>query len=116
MRLMKQECHNPKRSLKWPNLALQLMPLLWENLANQLNSVRASTPYTYSFNTGTTAEPDLATRTERLKAALEAATTAGNQQMIESVKAALENREAKMELPSMESGPQAFLKALNEKK
>ena len=30
------------------------MPLLWENLANQLNSVRASTPYTYSFNTGTT--------------------------------------------------------------
>ena len=33
------------------------MPLLWENLSNQLNSVRASTPYTYSFN-GTTAEPD----------------------------------------------------------
>lgn len=116
MRLMKQGGHNSKRSLKWPNLALQLMPLLWENLANQLNSVRASTPYTYSFNAGTTAEPDLATRTERLKAALEAATTAGNQQMIESVKAALENREAKMELPSMESGPQAFLKALNEKK
>ena len=92
------------------------MPLLWENLANQLNSIRASTPYTYSFNAGNAAEPDLSTRHERLKAALDAATTAGNQQMIESVKAALENREAKMELPSMESGPQAFLKALNEKK
>ena len=92
------------------------MPLLWENLTNQLNSVRASTPYTYSFNGGTAAEPDQSTRNERLKAALEAATASGNEQMIESVKAALENREAKMELPSMESGPQAFLKELSDKK
>ena len=47
--------------------------------------------------------------------ALNAIQDSGNTQMIESLNAALEGREASFDLPPIESGPQAFLKTLNQK-
>jgi len=78
--------------------------LLWENLAKQLESVRATAP-AVSADAGVSREA-------RLKAALKAVENSGNTMMIESLKAALEGREAKMELPPVSSGPSAFLKSL----
>ena len=80
------------------------MGLLWENLAKQLESVRAAAPVV-SADAG-------ASREARLKAALKAVDNSGNTMMIESLKAALEGREAKMDLPSVASGPAAFLETL----
>ena len=80
------------------------MGLLWENLAKQLESVRAAAPVV-SADAG-------ASREARLKAALKAVEKSGNTMMIESLKAALEGREAKMELPPVASGPVAFLETL----
>ena len=54
----------------------------------------------------------LVLREARLKAALKAVENSGNTMMIESLKAALEGREAKMELPPVSSGPAAFLESL----
>ena len=80
------------------------MGLLWENLAKQLESVRATAP-AVSADAGVSREA-------RLKAALKAVENSGNTMMIESLKAALEGREAKMELPPVASGPAAFLETL----
>ena len=80
------------------------MGLLWENLAKQLESVRATAPVV-SADAG-------ASREARLKAALKAVENSGNTMMIESLKAALEGREAKMELPPVAGGPAAFLETL----
>ena len=80
------------------------MGLLWENLAKQLESVRASVP-AVSADVGVSREV-------RLKAALKAVENSGNTMMIESLKAALEGREAKMELPPVASGLPAFLESL----
>ena len=90
------------------------MPLLWENLGNQLNSVRSTTNVDYSTWSTPSGAPDQGSREERLKKALAAVKATGNSQMIESLTAALEGREATMELPDLESGPQAFLKTMNQ--
>ena len=105
----------PSKFLIFSLLQSISMPLLWDNFAAQLDSVRASNSLIESSVPANVAIAELSTRHERLKSALAAAAAAGNQQMMESVQAALENREATMELPSLESGPQAFLKALKAK-
>jgi len=105
----------PSKFLIFSLLQSISMPLLWDNFAAQLDSVRASNSLIESSGPANVAIAELSTRHERLKSALAAAAAAGNQQMMESVQAALENREATMELPSLENGPQAFLKALKAK-
>lgn len=91
------------------------MPLLWDNLAKQLESVRAGGGFDYSAWASPAAAPIQGSRDERLKMALDAIQDSGNPQMIESLNAALEGREASFDLPPIESGPQAFLKTLNQK-
>ncbi len=91
------------------------MPLLWDNLAKQLESVRAGGGFDYSAWASPAAAPIQGSRDERLKMALNAIQDSGNTQMIESLNAALEGREASFDLPPIESGPQAFLKTLNQK-
>ena len=91
------------------------MPLLWDNFAAQLNSVRAGGGYDYSTWAAPAEAPLEGSREERLKTALEAIKDSGNAPMIESLNAALEGREASFELPALESGPQAFLKTLDQK-
>ena len=82
------------------------MALLWENLAQQLSSVRASIP---------TASPEAApapqgsgddpsSRRRRLEAALKAIQDSGNTMMIESLKAAIEGREANLNFPPLPTG------------
>ena len=82
------------------------MALLWENLAQQLSSGRASIP---------TASPEAApapqgsgddpsNRRRRLEAALKAIQDSGNTMMIESLKAAIEGREANLNFPPLPTG------------
>ena len=91
------------------------MPLLWENLARQLDSVRAvdSTAGAVADGTGGLS------RQQRLQAALAAIQDKGNPLMIESLKAALEGREPRMQLPELPkglesdlSGPEAYLRSI----
>ena len=91
------------------------MPLLWENLARQLDSVRAAATTTTAVTDGTGG----VSRQQRLQAALAAIQDKGNPLMVESLKAALEGREPRMELPELPqgldselSGPEAYLKAI----
>ena len=82
------------------------MALLWENLAQQLSSVRASIPVA-----STEASPvpqgsgdDPSNRRRRLEAALKAIQDSGNTMMIESLKAAIEGREANLNFPPLPGG------------
>ena len=82
------------------------MALLWENLAQQLSSVRASIPVA-----STEASPapqgsgdDPSNRRRRLEAALKAIQDSGNTMMIESLKAAIEGREANLNFPPLPTG------------
>ena len=82
------------------------MALLWENLAQQLSSVRASIPVA-----STEASPapqgsgdDPSNRRRRLEAALKAIQDSGNTMMIESLKAAIEVREANLNFPPLPTG------------
>ena len=82
------------------------MALLWENLAQQLSSVRASIPVA-----STAASPapqgsgdDSSNRRRRLEAALKAIQDSGNTMMIESLKAAIEGREANLNFPPLPTG------------
>ena len=82
------------------------MALLWENLAQQLSSVRASIPVA-----STEASPapqgsgdDPSNRRRRLEAALKAIQDSGNTMMIESLKAAIEGREAILNFPPLPTG------------
>ena len=82
------------------------MALLWENLAQQLSSVRASIPVA-----STEASPapqgsgdDPSNRRRRLEAALKAIQDSGNTMMIESLKAAIEGREASLNFPPLPTG------------
>ena len=82
------------------------MALLWENLAQQLSSVRASVPVA-----STEASPapqgsgdDPSNRRRRLEAALKAIQDSGNTMMIESLKAAIEGREANLNFPPLPTG------------
>ena len=78
------------------------MPLLWDNLAKQLESVRAGGGFDYSAWASLAAAPIQGSRDERLKMALDAIQDSGNPQMIESLNAALEGREASFDLPPIE--------------
>ena len=86
------------------------MALLWDNLAQQLTSVRATTSAT-AFVTpvavsGTTEDPS--DRRRRLQKALEAIKDSGNAMMIESLNAAIEGREANLNLPELPDGISKF--------
>jgi len=93
---------------KSSDLADSDVGLLWENLAQQLESVRAQSVQPESVALS-------ASREARLLKALKAVENSGNSVMIASLKAALEGREATLELPPVNSGPAAFLKALESK-
>ena len=82
------------------------MALLWDNLAQQLSSVRSSTPTT---PTQTSPGPDVFTdnrsdRRRRLETALLAIQDSGNTMMIESLKAAIEGRKANLNFPPLPAG------------
>ena len=91
------------------------MPLLWENLSLQLDSVRASE----STATAVVDSTGVLSREQRLQAALTAVQDKGNPLMVESLQAALEGREPRMELPELPkgletelSGPEAYLQSI----
>ena len=85
------------------------MALLWENLATQLDRVRAtSTVSQSSVSTTTSVVDDPSDRRRRLEAALEAIKDSGNAMMIESLKAAIEGRQANLNLPELPDGIAKF--------
>ena len=92
------------------------MALLWENLSSQLDSVRASIGRGSAAGSG-----GEESREQRLQKALAAVKESGNSQMIESLKAALEGRQANLELPDLPvpgqtamSGPEAYLAQISD--
>ena len=82
------------------------MALLWENLAQQLTSVRSSTPIATPLTTpGSQASGDNPSdRRRRLETALIAIQDSGNTMMIESLKAAIEGRKANLNFPPLPGG------------
>ena len=82
------------------------MALLWENLAQQLSSVRAPMPIAAPELTTATqgSGDDPSNRRRRLEAALKAIQDSGNTMMIESLKAAIEGREANLNFPPLPTG------------
>ena len=82
------------------------MALLWENLAQQLSSVRASIPVASSEASPAPqgSGDDPSNRRRRLEAALKAIEDSGNTMMIESLKAAIEGREANLNFPPLPTG------------
>ena len=92
------------------------MALLWENLSSQLDSVRASSGRGNAARSG-----GEESREQRLQKARAAVKESGNSQMIESLKAALEGRQANLELPDLPgpgqtamSGPEAYLAQISD--
>ena len=84
------------------------MALLWENLATQLDRVRATNTGSQSSVSTTTVVDDPSDRRRRLEAALEAIKDSGNAMMIESLKAAIEGRQANLNLPELPDGIAKF--------
>ena len=85
------------------------MTLLWENLAAQLDSVRATNTVPPSSASSTVAvSDDPSDRRLRLQKALEAIKDSGNDLMIESLTAAIEGREANLNLPELPDGIARF--------
>ena len=84
------------------------MALLWENLATQLDRVRATNTVSQSSVSTTTVVDDPSDRRRRLEAALEAIKDSGNAMMIESLKAAIEGRQANLNLPELPDGIAKF--------
>ena len=88
------------------------MALLWENLATQLDRVRATNTVSQSSvsttTTTTTVADDPSDRRRRLETALEAIKDSGNAMMIESLKAAIEGRQANLNLPELPDGITKF--------
>ena len=82
------------------------MALLWDNLAQQLSSVRASIPVasTQAAPAPQGSGDDPSNRRRRLEAALKAIEDSGNTMMIESLKAAIEGREANLNFPPLPTG------------
>ena len=82
------------------------MALLWENLAQQLTSVRSSTPIATPLTTqGAQGSGDNSSdRRRRLETALIAIQDSGNTMMIESLKAAIEGRKANLNFPPLPRG------------
>ena len=86
------------------------MALLWDNLAQQLDTVRATesaTAVVAPVSVPETAE-DPSDRQRRLQKALEAVKDSGNAMMIESLTAAIEGREANLNLPELPDGIAKF--------
>jgi len=86
------------------------MGLLWENLSNQLDFVRSSTVVTSSVGgaANSAGVDDPSDRRRRLQNALEAIRNSGNAMMIESLTAAIEGREANLNLPELPDGIAKF--------
>ena len=84
------------------------MALLWENLATQLDRVRATNTVSQSSVSTTILVDDPSDRRRRLEAALEAIKDSGNAMMIESLKAAIEGRQANLNLPELPDGIAKF--------
>ena len=86
------------------------MALLWDNLAQQLETVRATeaaTAVATPVSVPETAE-DPSDRQRRLQKALEAVKDSGNAMMIESLNAAIEGRQANFNLPELPDGIAKF--------
>jgi len=81
------------------------MGLLWENLASQLDSVRSTTVVAAPVSPASADSlDDPANRRRRLEQALAAIKDSGNTTMIESLTAAIEGREANLNLPELPDG------------
>ena len=88
------------------------MALLWDNLAQQLDTVRATESATAVVTPAPVAVPETAEdpsdRQRRLQKALEAIKDSGNAMMIESLNAAIEGRQANLTLPELPDGIEKF--------
>ena len=86
------------------------MALLWDNLAQQLDTVRANESATAAVTTVAVPETaeDPSDRQRRLQKALEAVKDSGNAMMIESLNAAIEGRQANLNLPELPDGIAKF--------
>ena len=86
------------------------MGLLWENLSNQLDRVRSTTVVTSAAEAAAdgASVDDPSDRRRRLQKALEAIRNSGNAMMIESLTAAIEGREANLNLPELPDGIAKF--------
>ena len=86
------------------------MALLWDNLAQQLSNVRASASATAVVTpvAGSGTSDDPSDRRRRMQKALEAIKDSGNAMMIESLNAAIEGREANLNLPELPDGIAKF--------
>ena len=82
------------------------MGLLWENLSSQLDSIRSTASVAAPAITpaGGEALDDPSNRRRRLEQALVAIKDTGNTTMIESLTAAIEGREANLNLPDLPKG------------
>ena len=82
------------------------MALLWDNLAQQLDTVRATESATTVVTPVAVPEraEDPFDRQRRLQKALEAVKDSGNAMMIESLNAAIEGRQANLNLPELPDG------------
>jgi len=85
------------------------MGLLWENLASQLDHVRSTTVVAANPVSGSASGiDDPSDRRRRLEKALAAIKDSGNAMMIESLTAAIEGREANLNLPELPDGIAKF--------
>jgi hypothetical protein len=86
------------------------MALLWDNLAQQLDTVRATEAATAVATPVSVPEAaeDPSDRQRRLQKALEAVKDSGNAMMIESLNAAIEGRAANLNLPDLPDGIAKF--------
>ena len=86
------------------------MALLWDNLAQQLSNVRANSSATAVVTpvAGSGTSDDPSDRRLRLQKALDAVKDSGNAMMIESLTAAIEGRQANLNLPELPDGVAKF--------
>ncbi len=86
------------------------MALLWDNLAQQLDTIRAAESATGVVSPVAVSEnaDDPSDRQRRLQKALEAIKDSGNAMMIESLTAAIEGRQANLNLPELPDGIAKF--------
>ena len=91
-------------------LMISRMALFWDNLVQQMASVRA-TPSAPAVQPPVASEgsaDDPSDRRLRLQKALDAVKDSGNAMMIESLTAAIEGRQANLNLPELPDGVAKF--------